>query len=178
MSVPLINTRANLLADIKTNFMNTYQVRATGVLEGVLNSVEEVPMERRQDRFFYYKTLPLIERIDYNEQIKFGGLEQESYVIQALKYGKAISWSEDDEKDDITRSLPGQARRLGDLLRLLPVRIFFQILQDASNPKLLPSVPSAPDGAALYATTAASVARFGVTGGNIVTGKFLAPFFM
>ena len=93
MSVPLINTRANLLAYIKTNFMNTYEVRATGVLEGVLNSVEEVPMERRQDRFFYYKTLPLIERIDYNEQIKFGGLEQESYVIQALKYGKAISWS-------------------------------------------------------------------------------------
>ena len=72
----------------------------------------------------------------------------------------------------MTKSLPSYAKKLGDTMKNIPIRAFFQLIQDASNVDLLGSsteLPDAPDGAAMYSATAASVARFGITGGNIVT---------
>lgn len=170
-NIPGITATANLLADIKTNFMGAYDIKTSGLLQAVLDCVQQVPMERRQDRFFYYKTISQPERIEYNEEVTFGKVDQESWLINAYKYGKAISWSEDDEKDDLTKSLPARAKQLGEAMKYLPVRIFFQILQAATNPLLLGTVPSAPDGVALYsATDGTGAARFGATGGNLVTG--------
>lgn len=168
ISSPVIQANNNLLADIKTNFMGAYDIDTSGILKAVLDCVQQVPMERRQDRFFYYKTVPLPERIEYNQDVSFGTVEQEAWTIDAYKYGKALAWLEDDAKDDLTNSLPDRARKLGDAMKYLPVRIFFQILQAASNPLLLgTSVPSAPDGLALYSSST----RFGNSSGNIVTGS-------
>lgn len=172
-SVPLIQAQANLLADIKTNFMDTYGMKPQGILQDVLKCMDRVPMQFRQDRFFYYKSMPLPTRIPYNVEPSFSSLEQASYVIDAFKYGKALAWSEDDAKDDRTKSLPQVAKKLGETMKNIPIRIFFQILQDASNVDLLGAstlIPDAPDGAAIFsATDGASAARFGATGGNIVT---------
>lgn len=171
--IPLIQAQANLLADIKTNFMDTYAMKPQGIIQDVLKCMDSIPMQRRQDRFFYYKSLPLPVRIPYGEQPSASSVEQSSYLIDAYKYGKKIAWSEDDQKDDMTKSLPQYARKLGDTMKNIPIRIFFQILQDASNVDLLGAsslIPDAPDGAAIFsATDGASAARFGVTGGNIVT---------
>jgi len=60
--IPLIQTQANLLADIKTNFMDTYAMKPQGIIQDVLKCMDSIPMQRRQDRFFYYKSLPLPSR--------------------------------------------------------------------------------------------------------------------
>lgn len=172
-SIPLIQAQANLLADIKTNFMGTYSMEPQGILKDVVSCMNSVPMQFRQERFFYYKSLSLPVRIEYGESPSASSLEQSSYVIDAYKYGKMLSWSEDDAKDDRTKSLPNVAKDLGTTMKNIPIRIFFQIIQDASNNDLLGAsslIPDAPDGAAIFsATDGASAARFGVSGGNIVT---------
>jgi len=91
MSAPGIQNTANLLADVQTNFMDTYEVKPTGLLEAVMSVMDDVPMQWRQNRFFYYKTLPLAEYIPYGEEVSFGDLQQESYTIDAFLYGKALT---------------------------------------------------------------------------------------
>jgi hypothetical protein len=96
------------------------------------------------------------------------------FRVQNFDYGRRIQWHENDRQDDQTKTLYDQARTLGEHFASLPERIFFQMLQNQTDFDLLPAIPLAPDGAALYATTAGGADRFGVTNGNIVTGTGVA----
>ena len=54
----------------------------------------------------------------------------------------------------------------------LPERVFYQMITGATDPNLLQAIPNSPDGAAIYsATDGTGAARFGRTGGNIITGS-------
>ena len=65
------------------------------------------------------------------------------------------------------------ARGLGESYALLQERIFFQLLQGETDPDLLPDAATmtAPDGATLFSATHGDTTdRFGVSGGNTLTG--------
>ena len=67
---------------------------------------------------------------------------------------------------------------MGQRLRDVPIRAFFQILEDATDPLVLPRVDLAPDGLATFSTTA----RFGgvsnsLTGTGVTAAAVKADFF-
>ena len=67
-----------------------------------------------------------------------------------------------------------QARGAGESAGAHDERVFFQILTNTTDGDLLQSIPTGPDGAALFAATAGGSARFGVTGGNLLSGGGVA----
>ena len=75
-------------------------------------------------------------------------------------------------EDDQTGMLKTEPQRAGARMFQLRERVAFQLLTQSSDAALLPSIPNCPDGVALYsATDGDGAARFGVTGGNLITGQ-------
>lgn len=96
------------------------------------------------------------------------GFKKFTYVVRDWE-GK-VTWHQNDERYDQTKSLVKQAEQTGANMARLVWRVANQIVTATTDSSLLPAIPNAPDGAALYsATDGASAARFGVSGGNIVT---------
>ena len=57
----------------------------------------------------------------------------------------------------------------GESASLLPERFLFDLIIGTAS--TLPAVPTAPDGAVMYSATAGGADRFGVSGGNLLTGS-------
>jgi len=102
------------------------------------------------------------------------GMDAVQYQIVIHDFKNGVVAHENDVADariDAKRA----AMQAGENAARVPVKIFYQIDGAVTNPLLLPSIPNAPDGAALFsATDGTGAARFGVTGGNIVTGTTVA----
>jgi phage major head subunit gpT-like protein len=164
-----------LRGDIRTEFLDTLKRRASQAVR--LPELMElgVPSTQRTERYFFWESVPVPVRWRRGDDIPAEGIRSRSYQVENFTWARAIDWHEEDLEDDQTGSMGGQARALADEFALLPERIAFQLLLSSADPDLLPSVPLAPDGVALFsATDGSGAARFGVTGGNIVTGTGVA----
>lgn len=170
---PVEASAAAVIADLNVTFANTYNQAATAQL-GNLSRVMELGVQSTKvaERYFYWETLPYPERWPRGEEIPREAFEGVSYDVENLDWGKAIDFHENDVQDERTGTLDGRVRQLARQFVSLPTRIFFQVIAAAVDPKLLETIPNAPDGAALYsATDGGGNARFTRTGGNIVTGS-------
>lgn len=172
-SLPLMQANAQLLQDTSNQFMGAYDMENSKLYDTVMKCISTVAMDSRQHRFFYYKSIPLPEYIPYNADVSFGTRETASFLINARKYGRALAWSEDDQEDDQTKSIAKEGADFGATMKNLPVRIFFQMIQGVANSALLgaaASIPDSPDGVDIFsATDGSGAARFGATGGNIIS---------
>lgn len=93
-------------------------------------------------------------------------------TIRVDTWGTKVEWNRDDARDDQTGSLVTMAKNAGDLWYQRDDANWFQIFNAATDSDGLPANPNAMDGAACFsATDGGSAARFGVTGGNIVSGQ-------
>ena len=167
-------TSEDLLRDIRSEFLSTYNrnVKADSKLGLVMRL--GIPSTKRTERFGYFESTPTLEHWARGDDMPEDDLLAQSYSVSNLSWGKAISFHEDDAEDVQLGSIREQSRRLGARASKLPQDVHFQILTAASSSTLLPSIPNAPDGAALFAATAGGAARFGVSGGNIITGDGVA----
>jgi hypothetical protein len=167
--IPTIPSDA-FLAEIRAEFLGTYRdtVRRSAKLPLVMGL--GVGSDKRKEYYGYWESPPVPERWARGKSIPRESGQAITYSVTNLDWGKAIDFHENDLDDlklgDIRTWAQGLARRFA----VLPERVFFQILMGTVDSKLLPTIPSAPDGAALFAATANGTARFGVTGGNIVNG--------
>lgn len=92
--------------------------------------------------------------------------------IRVDTWGTKVEWNRDDAADDQTGSLKTMARNAGDLWFQRDDANWFQVFNASTDSDGLPAALTAMDGAACFsATDGASAARFGVTGGNIVSGQ-------
>lgn len=86
-------------------------------------------------------------------------------------YARGVEWLRSQVLDDRTGGINGQllrrARETGQKFGDLRLRLLHQIITAATNAALLPSVPNAYDGSAIYISTT----RYGNAAGNIVTGS-------
>ena len=169
-----VSTSDDLFRDVQATFLETYQ-DVIGRNQKLGNAMAlGMPSDKRKEFYGYFESPPTIDRIDRGESITEDSFKAISYSVENLTWGKAIGFHEDDLEDIQLGDLRQVARGLAKRAAVLPEQVFFQILQGSSNASLLKAIPTAPDGASLYAATAGGSDRFGVSGGNIVSGSGVA----
>lgn len=167
-------TSADLLRDIRAEFLGTYRdVIGQNPNLGRVMALG-IPSTKRTEYYGYHESPPNLERVDRGEDVSEDAHLVRAYSVENVRWAKAVGYHEDDLEDLQLGSLRDIARGFGKRAAALPEQVFFQILTGATNPRLLKAVPNAPDGAALFATTADGAARFGATGGNLLTGSGVA----
>lgn len=167
----MILSGSTLAAGIRDDFDRTYQPTFDGVLRQLGRVMQmDVPLNHRTETFGMHETIAYPERYDEgNEAIPMEGTSSNSFTVTAKSFGKRVRWRRIDRVDNKVGDLRAKAQMLGGHFASLDSRVFAEFLNNSAS--LLPAIPNAPDGAALFSTTnGASAARFGRTGGNIVTG--------
>ena len=165
---------ADLLRDIRAEFTNTYNTQATVSPNLSACMALGITSTKREEHYGYHESTPGLERWDRGEDMPEDEILSKSFSVVNYSFAKAIGFYEDDVEDMQLAGFREAARRVATKGKILPERMFFQIMRAAANAQLLQAIPNAPDGAALYAATAGGAARFGATGGNIVTGSGVA----
>jgi len=165
-----------LTAGIRADFAGAYR-QSYEASKARLGAVMDLglPSDKLTELFAYFESAPyprLWKRGDAISDQEFGSVQ---FNVTNRDWGIRIGWHENDREDDQTRSLMDRAREAGRNFGTLPERVFFQLLLGTADNDLLPAVPLAPDGAAMFATTdGAGSARFGITNGNLLTGTGVA----
>ena len=170
----VVITSDNLFREINAAFQKTYR-DVVGRSANLSNCMRlGVPSSKRTEYFGYLESPPKLSRLDRGESVTEDAFKAISYSVENLTWAASIGYYEDDLEDMSTLDLREHARQLARRAASLPEQVFFQILTGSSNPSLLKSIPTAPDGAALFATTAGGSNRFGVANGNLLTGSGVA----
>jgi hypothetical protein len=158
-----------ILADAARLYADTY----TGI-EAELGDVTYLgaTSDKLQEIRAYLQTAPYPQRWDRGTTINSETMTSVQFTIPNQDWGSRIYFHDNDVQDDQTSSLYEQARQLGRHFATLVERVFYQVLQNTTDPKLLPTVPNAADGTGLYSGSA----RFGVATGNqfSTTGQTVA----
>lgn len=172
-----IMAAAVLANGLRSDFVKTY----TGVRKnqsdgrvGMLMS--NVGMTNRYQTFAYMESAPHVELWRTGDPVPTDAMGSVSFSGEVWNFARRIPWMKWDRKDDQLGVLYEAAKGAGESAGLLPERFLFDMLaSDTVTPATMPTTLLAPDGVALFsATNSASAARFGVTGGNIVTGTGIA----
>jgi Mu-like prophage major head subunit gpT len=168
MVMPVI-AGPSFTAGLRTEFLNTYAFLYDGI-KGGLSKVMRlgIPSDKNLETYFYWKSAPHVKRWIRGMAMPTKNFQGVQYTAQNYEWAMSIPWHFADRQDDQTRSLPDQARKMGKSFALLEERVFFEIVTGTAS--LLPAIPNAADGAALFATTASGANRFGASGGNSLTG--------
>jgi hypothetical protein len=163
---------ASFAPGLKTEFLKTYYRMYDGINEEVERYMRRgIPSDKDQETYFFWESAPHMKRWIRGTPMSSKAFRGVKYTASNYEWAQSIDWHFADEQDDQTKSLVDQARGLGQSSALLDERVFFQILTGGSDAELLETVPTAPDGQALFsATSDGSTARFGKTNGNLLTG--------
>lgn len=166
-----INSSQTLANGLRTEFWDTYASVRNRVADSRLAQVMDlnVGATNREHDFAYFESAPHFAHWKRGDEIKSKGMDSVSFNVPVYEWGRRIPWLKWDRDDDQTGSLLDVARQAGESAALLPERFFFDLIQNSTS--LLPAVPTAPDGAAMFSTTdGGGSARFGATNGNLLTG--------
>jgi hypothetical protein len=132
--------------------------------------MSDISATNRTHDFAYFNAAGHIEFWRRGDAIPSEAFDSTTFPATVHNWGKRVEWHRDDRQDDQTQSLMQMAAQLGRSTGLVRERMFFDLLTGTAS--FLPSIPNAPDGVGFFsATDGASAARFGVTGGNLLTGS-------
>jgi hypothetical protein len=159
---------------LRTEFTDTYLAIQNRQADSRLSMVMDLGIgaTNRQHEFAYFEAAPHMaywQRGTAIPQDNFGSVQ---FSVPVYTWGRRVAWHKEDRKDDQTQSLFDMARMCGQSAALLPERFFFDLITGSTG--TLPAIPLAPDGAAMFATTAGGANRFGVSSGNLLTGSGVA----
>jgi len=165
------NASQVLANGLRTEFWDTYAGVKNRLADSRLAQVMDLSVgaTNREHDFAYFQSAPHFDLWRRGDEIASKGMGSVSFNVPVYEWGRRVPWLKWDRDDDQTGSLMDVARQAGQSAALLPERFFFDLIQNATS--LLPAVPTAPDGAAMFATTAGGAARFGATNGNLLTGS-------
>lgn len=154
----------------RTEFTRTYNQQYKGMRERLAMVMDTVPSDKLTEVYAYPKTAPYAARWPRGQERKRKGFEFVKYYVTNHEWSVGTRWHKNDEQDDQTRSLVSRARDVASRAANIDERVFFQILQGTTDTDLLPAVPTAPDGVALFSASS----RFGYSSGNLLTGTGVA----
>jgi len=157
---------------LRTEFVDTYQAVQNRVQDSELSLLMDLNVKatNRTHEFAYMNSAPHMEHWRRGDTVPTDMMDSVGFTATAHTWARRIPWHKDDRKDDQTSSLYDVARMAGSSAALLPARFAFDALNNTAG--TLPSIPNAPDGVALFsATDSGGGDRFGVSGGNIVSGS-------
>ena len=158
-----------LAAGIRSDFEKTYRTAYDGVEKNLGRVMQiDVPQAHLVETFGYRDSLPMPALWRRGSPIPTGSVASKSYTVTAFDYAQSIRWHRNDRNDNKVGDLYADAQMLGGMFARLDSVAFAEILTNTAS--LLPSIPNAPDGQALfYGST-----RFGHASGNIVSGGGVA----
>ena len=169
--MPQVISGPMLTAGLRAEFADMYKTTYKGVADR-LGKVMQLGLQsdKLTEIYGYYESAPYPRLWKRGDEISEKGFGSRQFTVSNYDWGRKVLWHKNDRADDQTRTLYDQARQAGANWATLPERIFFQILTGAADADLLPAVPLAPDGVALFS----GAARFGVAAGNVVAGSGVA----
>jgi len=125
-----------------------------------------VQATNRNHDFGYFEASPHMEYWRRGDSVPTEAMGSVNFNVPVYEWAKRVPWNKNDRKDDQTQTLMQMARQAGTSAALLPERFAFDVMQAGTD--ILPAIPNAPDGVALYnATDGSGAARFGISGGNL-----------
>lgn len=162
---------SSFAAGLQVEFLKTYEAtyKTNMARLGMVMNLD-LTSDKDAEKYFYWLATPHPRIWRRGESISTKNFDGVQFSVTNYDWARKIEWHHNDLADDQTKSLEGHARQLGQNFALLKERLFFQLLLNSTDADLLPAVPNAPDGAAFFAATAGGVDRFGLSGGNIVSG--------
>jgi hypothetical protein len=169
--MPQVISGPMLTAGLRAEFADMYKQTYKGV-EARLGRVMQlgIPSDKLTEIYGYFESAPYPRIWRRGDQISDRGFSSRQFTVTNFDWGRRVSWHKNDRADDQTRTLYDQARQAGANWATLPERIFFQLITGAADADLLPAVPNAPDGLALFV----NALRFGHANGNVVGGAGVA----
>jgi len=172
----LINTINTLTPGIQTRFASMWDSIWQAEQSKYAPMMEfGVPSQGAFEYYAHFEAAPHARRWPRGEPRGAKGFRAVQYQVVNHDWKVGVAAHENDVMDDRTGSMEKRAMQAGTNAARIPIRVFYQLEESQTNPDLLPSQPNAPDGAGLFsATDGASAARFGVTGGNVLTGSGVA----
>lgn len=166
-------TGATLTAGIRSDFQDTYRQTYDGVLDDLATVMAMgIPSNKRTEIYGLRRTMPYPRLWLNGDPRPQAGTDSKQFSVTNFDYAVRVQWNRNDRMDNLVGDVMADAGAAGTHFASLNTR--FQIELMTATADLLPAIPNAPDGAALYAATAEGSARFGVTGGNIFTGTGVA----
>lgn len=155
-----------LVNGLRSEFTDTYTKIRDRVADSRIASLMDlsINVDNRQKEFAYFEAGPHAEFWRRGDPIPTDAMGSVRFTATVHNFGRRVQWHRDDRMDDQTQSLLDAARMAGESFALLPERMFFDLITNTAS--TLPAIPLAPDGAAMFATTAGGANRFGVSNGN------------
>jgi len=159
---------------LSTAARDTYetQVRQLGALGAIVDS--DVTDTRVVSLGYYHSApMPVLQR--RGDPIREASFDSTSYEGRVRKFSVEVPWDTDDAADDQLGGLEPRARDTGKRFGLIDIKTIELYLRGAVDPAVLDVLDLSPDGVGMFsALDGAGDPRFGVTGGNIVTGSGVA----
>ena len=159
---------------LRDAFANAYE----SVAEQTKQELEPVmdlnlPSDTDREFYAYYKHAPYPLYWPRGSEAEKQGFSAVQFSVLNYDYGLEIEWHKNDEADDQINMIRSRASEVGTNFAYNDTMAFFDMLLGTAN--FLPAtIGNAPDGAAVFATTAGGAARFGATNGNLLTGTGVA----
>ena len=172
-TIPTVLTGATFVNGLRTAFNQVY--KGPTVQGAFLADCMDLGLgsDSRQEIYGYHETAPYPSYSPYGDTMRFKAFKSKVWTTVNYPYKLGIGWNRFDRNDDKLGDLMAQAMTGANHFLTLPERVLFEIMLGSTT--LLPAVPTAPDGvAAYYATDGDGAARFGVSGGNIISGSGVA----
>ena len=133
-------------------------------------TLDGISVEHRSEPYIYSESAPHPEFQPQGQAIPSSNFEYKTFSVPNLDWSVKLQWHRNDRADlGFVANLYNDASKAGENYKLLDERVMAQILTSAADPKLLPAIPLAPDGTAMFAA-----GRFGIAAGNIVAGSGVA----
>lgn len=156
---------------LRSEFADTYLAVSGRQADSRLSLVMDgLGATNRVHEFAYFTAAPHMEYWPRGSTVPMDAFDSVQWSVQVHNFARRVAWHKDDRADDQIQMLMETARRAGRSAALTPERMFFDMLTGSTN--FLPAVPTAPDGAAFFATTDGGGAnRFGVSSGNLLSGS-------
>jgi len=159
---------------LRDTFANAYESMVASTKEDLAPVMAlELPSDTDQEFYAYFKDAPFPAFHPAGENMAKAGFSAVQFSVLNHDYSREIEWLRNNESDDQLRMLRPRAQEAGANFAYRYTDAFFDIL--LSTTAFLPATLTAPDGAAIFATTdGAGNARFGATSGNLLTGTGVA----
>jgi hypothetical protein len=156
----------------QATFIDTYRRENAALLEGPLSLiVQDAPALSDAVKFAYWQSPPIANFWARGRPKMQKAMKDVGWTVVVKDWSQQIRWKFQDAMDDQTGSLVSMAQGAGQSFPARDESNWFQLMNAGTDVFGLDALPNASDGAALFsATDGGSAARFGVTGGNIVTG--------
>lgn len=163
----LVGAGASLeTSPLQSQMLDTYEIEYEASQERLALFTEfSTSANDRSTRLVYFESVPALKYQAYDTPVPFGSYTSVQHTVQNYIYSVGIPWSKWDAEDDQTGGMLSHAEDIGSRAAQKTEELIYQVINAATDGDGLPSLPNAPDGAALISSSA----RFGHANGNAIS---------